>query len=184
MFKKIIVFFLFFLMFWKTFAVNWDDVINNYVAIPISWDSDYVIPIWYDLFVQNANIIVPLQVNPSDTIELEVYDWVILKFQWEFIEWSHLGTYNMVFRDNLEIFNLWDTEDWIIYNWYLFLEGTEVDIIPGNDFIEPIASESFYAYWFSALTTFILIFLTIVFIIRLLNIWKFNLFNKIFLWRK
>jgi hypothetical protein len=123
--KVYIIFLLVFSLFTsKSYAINWDNLINNFISIPSLNTEIYNVPDWFDLYVEKASVNVSLWWST----DIEVYDWSNLSYKWEFPEWFNIWEYNLVFRDSLEIRNLgWKDAD-IIYYWYLFKEWTNLSI--------------------------------------------------------
>ena len=116
----------------STYAINWDDVINQYVTI-IAWtNEEFEIPSWYDLYVENASV----TVDAWWTTDINVYDSWSLMYSWEFPEWNTFWTYNIIFRETLNIDNVWSKNASVIYYWYLFKEWTNLNVWPNNEVSE------------------------------------------------
>ena len=106
-----------------TYAINWDNLINEQINLNWWFTSDFVVPTWYDLYIEN------IEIRSSSTwwVDLTFTDSWSVKYIWNYENLEIITNYWIVFNETLSIENTWLTTADIFYVWYLFQEWTEIN---------------------------------------------------------
>ena len=120
--KMILIFLVFFLTLWNTFAINWDDIITHTSTI-IAWnESEDVIDVWYDWIVDTVYISSEIEAH------IQIFDDLTLLFD-GVVSDGVIFEETFIVRDTFRIVNHDNKDISFFHSWYRFIEWTDVNFV-------------------------------------------------------